>query len=80
MRHYTYGIFETSILNLKYPLLTKIPVTHQVNKLMLFRDEKRKIKKIEPVILNGRGTNFENINFDSREILALTRILGPTKY
>jgi hypothetical protein len=41
---------------------------------MLFRDEKRKIKKIEPVILNGRGTNFENINFDS------TRILGPTKY
>jgi hypothetical protein len=31
-------------------------------------------------IQSGRGTNFENINFDSRKILASTRILGPTKY
>ncbi len=29
---------------------------------------------------NRRGTNFENISVDSREILASKRILGPTKY
>ncbi len=28
----------------------------------------------------GRVTNFENISFGSREILASKRILGPTKY
>jgi hypothetical protein len=30
--------------------------------------------------LMGWGTNFENINFDSRKILASTQLLRPTKY